>query len=129
MKSALDDRVEEVVRIQAKWRMRLDVERFKVVTDPWASGRQRFHRGSGASVVSHHHQGIGRLAAGFTAWLEAPDGLIEGIRWDGQPELPFLVGVQYHPERSPTRGLLTDGVGLAMLEAAEAYQLDRAQGP
>lgn len=100
-----------------------------VVTDPWASGRQRFHRGSGASVVSHHHQGIGRLAAGFTAWLEAPDGLIEGIRWDGQPELPFLVGVQYHPERSPTRGLLTDGVGLALLEAAEAHQLDRAQGP
>lgn len=75
-----------------------------------------------ATVVSHHHQGIDRLATGFEVWAVSPDGLAEGIRWADTTVLPFMVGVQYHPERSAGGGVLTDGLGVALLEAARAAE-------
>jgi putative glutamine amidotransferase len=46
-------------------------------------------------VNSRHHQAIKRVAPGFTVSATAPDGVIEAIE---QPELPFCLGVQWHPE-------------------------------
>ena len=46
-------------------------------------------------VNSRHHQAIKRVAPGFTVTATAPDGVIEAIE---QPELPFCLGVQWHPE-------------------------------
>ena len=89
------------------------------VMAPWVSGPTSFSKGDQASVVSHHHQGIGRLAASFEAWAKSPDGLIEGIRHSDTLSLPFLVGVQWHPERSDSGLTLTDGLGLALLAAIE----------
>ena len=58
---------------------------------------------------SHHHQGLDRLGDGLvpTAWTG--DGLVEGIeREDG-----WLVGVQWHPERTaesdPAQQAIFDG--------------------
>ena len=90
-----------------------------VVTQPWSSGSQAFDTGETATVVSHHHQGIGRLAPGFEVWLTSPDGLAEGIRRADTTEAHFWVGVQYHPERSAGGNGLTDGLGVALLEAAK----------
>ena len=89
-----------------------------VVQLPWTSGSTSWAVGQSATVVSHHHQGIGRLATGFEPWAIAPDGLIEGIRWADTTAMSFLVGVQYHPERSVSGSVLTDGLGVALLEAA-----------
>lgn len=89
-----------------------------VVQLPWTSGSTSWAAGQSAAVVSHHHQGIGRLAKGFEPWAIAPDGLIEGIRWADTTAMSFLVGVQYHPERSVSGSVLTDGLGVALLEAA-----------
>jgi putative glutamine amidotransferase len=54
----------------------------------------------GADVVpvnSFHHQGIDRLAPGLRAVAWADDGLVEGVESaDGR----WIVGVQWHPERS-----------------------------
>jgi putative glutamine amidotransferase len=47
------------------------------------------------AVNSMHHQGIKRLAPDLTATAFAPDGLIEAVE---RPDLPFVVGVQWHPE-------------------------------
>lgn len=91
-----------------------------VVTAPWSYGLGHWLAGETASVVSHHHQGIGMLAPGFIAWAEAPDGLIEGIRWADTAAVSYLVGVQYHPERSLGGSSLTDGLGVGLLEAAAA---------
>ena len=88
------------------------------VTSPWISGDVDFSAGLSGSYVSHHHQGIDRLAAGYSAWAEAPGGLIEGIRYQDTLAVPFLVGVQWHPERSISGEVLTDGLGLAFLRAA-----------
>jgi gamma-glutamyl-gamma-aminobutyrate hydrolase PuuD len=50
-----------------------------------------------ATVATHHHQGIDRLAAGLVATAWADDGTIEAFEPD-QAGRPFAVGVQWHPE-------------------------------
>jgi putative glutamine amidotransferase len=47
-------------------------------------------------VNSYHHQGIKRLAGRFRPMAYAGDGLLEGFY---DPAVPFVVGVQFHPER------------------------------
>ncbi len=54
------------------------------------------YEGSTATRVnSIHHQGIKRLGDGLVVEATADDGVIEAVR---HAELPFMVGVQWHPE-------------------------------
>ncbi len=46
-------------------------------------------------VPAYHHQGVDRLGLGLTASAWTPDGLVEAVE---DPELPFCLGVQWHPE-------------------------------
>ena len=46
-------------------------------------------------VNSRHHQAPKTLAPGFVVSATAPDGVVEAIE---RPDLPFCVGVQWHPE-------------------------------
>jgi putative glutamine amidotransferase len=46
-------------------------------------------------VNSRHHQAVRALAPGFVATATAPDGVVEAIE---RPDLPFCLGVQWHPE-------------------------------
>ncbi len=50
-------------------------------------------------VNSMHHQGINRLGAGLRVVAQAEDGLPEAVE---MPVLPFVVGVQWHPEELAT---------------------------
>ncbi|MEW6324813.1 MAG: gamma-glutamyl-gamma-aminobutyrate hydrolase family protein [Nitrospirota bacterium] len=45
---------------------------------------------------SYHHQGVKALAKRYRPMAYAADGLIEGFY---DPHAPFLVGLQFHPER------------------------------
>lgn len=47
-------------------------------------------------VNSYHHQGIKRLAKRYRPMAYAGDGLLEGFY---DPAAPFVIGVQFHPER------------------------------
>ena len=50
-----------------------------------------------SQVTSTHHQFVKDLAPGFRVSAEsAEDGIVEGIE---RPEVPFLLAVQWHPER------------------------------
>ncbi len=51
------------------------------------------------TVNSAHHQSIDRLGDNLRVNCRAEDGTIEGIEWANQENHPFLVGVQWHPER------------------------------
>ena len=51
--------------------------------------------GDALLVNSRHHQAVRTAAAGFTVTATAPDGVIEAIE---RADLPFCVGVQWHPE-------------------------------
>ena len=48
-----------------------------------------------ATVNSLHGQGVRRLGEGLVVEAQAPDGLVEAFRHDGQA---FMLAVQWHPE-------------------------------
>lgn len=49
-------------------------------------------------VVSAHHQAIRDTGKNLRVVAKAPDGVVEAIE---DPDLPFFIGVQWHPERDP----------------------------
>lgn len=48
------------------------------------------------TVNSDHHQGVDRVGRGLIATAHAPDGVVECIE---STKHPFVMGVQWHPER------------------------------
>jgi putative glutamine amidotransferase len=56
-------------------------------------------------VNSTHHQAVGRVAAPLQAVAVSPDGVIEALELkpDAARSLPFLLSVQFHPERLADR--------------------------
>ncbi len=47
------------------------------------------------AVNSYHHQACRRVAEGLSVTANAPDGVVEAVE---DPEHPFFLGVQWHPE-------------------------------
>lgn len=54
---------------------------------------------SSGQVYSNHHQGIEELAPAIKVIALSNDGLPEAIEYIKNDEMPFLLGVQWHPER------------------------------
>jgi putative glutamine amidotransferase len=52
-------------------------------------------------VNSTHHQAVGRVAKPFRVTAQSPDGIIEALELDLAERhlLPYLLAVQFHPER------------------------------
>jgi putative glutamine amidotransferase len=57
--------------------------------------------GAEVEVHSTHHQGVGRVGAGLRVSGRAPDGTVEALE---DPELPFCLGVLWHPEEAAADG-------------------------
>ncbi|MBL7698578.1 MAG: gamma-glutamyl-gamma-aminobutyrate hydrolase family protein [Chitinophagaceae bacterium] len=53
----------------------------------------------GGLVNSAHHQSIQTLGNGLVANSYSEDGVIEGIEWKEEDGKPFMLAVQWHPER------------------------------
>jgi putative glutamine amidotransferase len=50
-----------------------------------------------AVINTSHHQAIDRVGENLRVTAEATDGIVEAVEW--QAESPWVVGVQWHPER------------------------------
>jgi len=61
-------------------------------------------------VPTHHHQGVDRIGEGLLASAWAEDGTVEALE---DSDLPFLVGVQWHPEVGDDLSLFTGFVAAA----------------
>lgn len=67
-----------------------------------------------SGVPTHHHQAVDALGAGLVATAWAEDGTVEG--WE-DTSLPFLVGVQWHPEAGEDPSLFHGLVAAARTRA------------
>lgn len=50
-------------------------------------------------VNTNHHQAVDRLGEGLRAAALSADGLVEALEWEDSDRRPFLLLVQWHPER------------------------------
>ncbi len=70
---------------------------------------------AGLQVPTAHHQAIGALGDGLAATAWAQDGVVEAVELGAEAD-PFVLAVQWHPEVSTDRRLIT-----ALVAAASAY--------
>ncbi|HEY8314054.1 MAG TPA: gamma-glutamyl-gamma-aminobutyrate hydrolase family protein [Candidatus Baltobacteraceae bacterium] len=74
-----------------------------------------------AAANSSHHQAVGRIAERFRATAIADDGIIEGFELREPAGQPFLLAVQWHPERLGSE--IPAGGGIFRAFLAEAGRL------
>lgn len=72
--------------------------------------------GAGPSVHCHHHQSV-RTHPGFIPAAHAEDGNLEAME---NPDRPFWLAVQWHPETQPDAGLFK-----ALIDAASRFPAGR----
>lgn len=75
------------------------------------------------SVNTAHHQGVAKLANAFAPSAYAPDDVIEAFEW-GDAAMggkPFLLGVQWHPERMEYANPLSLPIAHAFVHESAAY--------
>jgi putative glutamine amidotransferase len=77
---------------------------------------------SSGEVNSMHHQGIHRLALPLKASAYSPDSLIEAIERIETDMAPFLMAVQWHPERLGLDHPLSGPLANRFIQAAKEYQ-------
>ena len=65
---------------------------------------------------SAHHQAIDLLAKDLAVNCRATDGTIEGVEWSQSKGKPFLLCVQWHPERMDKLGLGNSPLAAGLLK-------------
>ncbi len=65
---------------------------------------------SEGSANSYHHQAVDRLGEGLTTNCRAFDGIVEGLEYEDRNGKPFLLGIQWHPERSDYEDVLSSEI-------------------
>jgi putative glutamine amidotransferase len=79
---------------------------------------------SAGEVNSYHHQAVKDLAGMLTASSYSEDGVIESFEWKDGAGRPFLLAVQWHPERMTGRGNpFTGNIAAAFFDAAKEFSL------
>jgi len=76
-------------------------------------------------VNSNHHQGIHRLGKGLKAIARTDDGLIESIEYEDRENMPFFLGVQWHPERMELENPYCLPIAVIFLEETRDFKLEK----
>jgi len=83
---------------------------------------------SDAKVNSSHHQAICNVGNDLRVTAVSPDdGVVEAIELDAPDH--FVVGVQWHPERTCEQSEFSRAIFSAFVQAADAWQLPKAGAP
>lgn len=105
-----DEVHENVAGLDKQHRVRVEAGTLLDEVVGLAGGDQRAEKAfdgdmKGGVVNSAHHQAVGGLGADLRVNCRAEDGTIEGIEWDEPVGKPFLLAVQWHPERMFANGM------------------------
>ncbi len=73
-----------------------------------------------AIVNSTHHQAVDKLSWYLKPIATASDGIVEAFEWNDQKEKPFLLALQWHPERMMESPMST-ALALSFIAAAKDY--------
>lgn len=74
------------------------------------------------TVNSNHHQAVDSLADMFSISALSSDGIIEAFEYKDKSK-PFMLAVQWHPERMEADSRLSQPLALKFIEEAEKYRL------
>jgi len=75
------------------------------------------------TVTTNHHQAIKGMAPGLRMSAVAEEGVIEAIEWEDYQNKPFLLGVQWHPERMEDYPELSRPIANRFIEEAKAFAI------
>jgi putative glutamine amidotransferase len=75
-----------------------------------------------ANVNSNHHQAVDRLADSLIVTARTRDGLIEAYEWEKPDSKPFMLAVQWHPERLDTANPMSLPIGRYFIEETKKYK-------
>lgn len=92
--------------------------RHPVAIDPGSSLASIAGVTSGEASTSHH-QAVDRLGEGLKVVARAPDGIVEAIEWIEPAGKPWLVAVQWHPERMDLAEPLSGSLYQALFTAVQ----------
>ncbi len=73
-------------------------------------------------VNSNHHQAIGKLSDELMVTSLTDDGIIESVEWKDKVNKPFLLAVQWHPERLDRNIPFSLAIGEAFLDNVYKYR-------
>ena len=72
-------------------------------------------------VNSNHHQAVGKLAPELDANAITEDKMIEAYSYKNFDSKPYLLGVQWHPERLPYESPFSKNIAKSFIENAYGY--------
>ncbi len=75
------------------------------------------------TVNTYHHQAVNKLANAFKITARSNDGIIEAYEWRHPKNKPFLLAVQFHPEKLDKNNPLAISVAEKFISEAKKYKL------
>lgn len=75
------------------------------------------------TVNTYHHQAVNKLANVFKITARSNDGIIEAYEWKNAKNKPFLLAVQFHPEKLDKQNPLAISVAEKFIAEAKKYKL------
>lgn len=97
-----------------------DSERHPVHLEP-GSTLQRLVSVLDGAVTSSHHQAVDEVGQGLSVVARHADGTIEALEWTAPMRKPWLVAVQWHPERMGLDEPLAGPILRGFLEAVRSF--------
>lgn len=73
------------------------------------------------TATTNHHQAIRGIAPELRISAVAEDGVIEAVEWEDYHNKPFLLGVQWHPERMEDYPELSRPIASRFIEEAKVF--------
>lgn len=74
------------------------------------------------TVNTYHHQAVDKIARAFKITARSNDGIIEAYEWKHSKNKPFLLAMQFHPEKLKKENPLSISIAEKFIGEAKKYK-------